>query len=407
MRLLQSILTAGWQRTLYILFVAQLVAAVGFSSIFPFLPLYVKELGSTTGLSVELLSGLVYSSQALTMMIASPFWGMLADRYSRKLMVERAMFGGTVILLLMAFVRSAEELVLLRAVQGMITGTISAVNALAAAETPREHTGYAMGLLQVGLAGGVSLGPLLGGALADLYGYSFVFYVTSALLFTAGLMVWFGVHEGEIDESTRDARHDRFLAKWQEILNTPGVLIAYGMRFLTRLGHMMIVPIMPLFIATLLPGAAAVNTLTGMVIGSAAATSAISSVYLGRLGDRIGHRRILTLSAGAAALVYVPQSLVTAAWQLLVLQALFGVTLGGMIPAISALLVRYTRVGHEGAVYGLDNSVHSGARAFAPVIGAGVALWLGLRAAFLATALIFVLAALVAAWRLPEPRGSD
>ena len=48
-------------------------------------------------------------------------------------MVERAMFGGAVILGLMAFVRSAEELVMLRALQGMITGTMSAANALVAA----------------------------------------------------------------------------------------------------------------------------------------------------------------------------------------------------------------------------------------------------------------------------------
>ena len=37
--------------------------------------------------------------------------------------------------------------------------------------------------------------------------------------------------------------------------------------------------------------------------------------------------------------------------------------IGGMIPSISALLARYTRPGLEGAVYGLDNSIGSGARA--------------------------------------------
>jgi DHA1 family multidrug resistance protein-like MFS transporter len=102
-----------WQRTLYILFVAQLFTAVGFSSMFPFLPLYVQELGSSTGTSLELLTGLVFSGQAFAMMLVAPVWGTLADRYGRKLMVERAMFGGTIILLLMAFSRSAEQLVVL------------------------------------------------------------------------------------------------------------------------------------------------------------------------------------------------------------------------------------------------------------------------------------------------------
>jgi len=136
-----------WERTLYILAFSQFITAIGFSSIFPFLPLYVKSLGSTTGLSIELLAGLVFSAQAFTMMIASPIWGGLADRFGRKLMIQRASFGGTVLLFIMAFVTSAEQLVALRAIQGLITGTVAANNALVASIAPRERTGYAMGML--------------------------------------------------------------------------------------------------------------------------------------------------------------------------------------------------------------------------------------------------------------------
>jgi DHA1 family multidrug resistance protein-like MFS transporter len=88
---------------------------------------------------------------------------------------------------------------------------------------------------------------------------------------------------------------------------------------------------------------------------------------------------------------------------LLVLYALVGVCIGGIIPAISALLARYTREGEEGAVYGLDNSITSAARAVAPLLGAGVAAWLGLRATFTATAFIFLLAGSLAAFGLPMP----
>ena len=76
-------------------------------------------------------------------------------------MVVRAMFGGAVILLMMAFVRSAEELVVLRAIQGLITGTVAAANALLASVAPRNRIGYAMGLLQVGLGAGIAFGPLI------------------------------------------------------------------------------------------------------------------------------------------------------------------------------------------------------------------------------------------------------
>ena len=397
-------LSIPWQRTLYIMFFAQFITAIGFSSIFPFLPLYVKALGTQTGLSIEFLAGMTFSAQALTMMVASPFWGALADRWGRKMMVERAMFGGTIILLLMAFVRSAEELVLLRAVQGLITGTVAAANALVAAVVPREDTGYAMGLLQVGLGSGIALGPLIGGGLADLYGYSAAFYVTSAMLFIAGILVWFGVEEKFNPAGTQANQGIRFLAGWRDIFSSPGVATTFELRFISQLGRMMIVPIAPLFIELLLVSGEGVNTFTGLVVGSAAATATISAVYLGRLGDRIGHRRILIASSAIAALLYLPHTLVTSGWQLLLLQASVGVAMGGIVPAISALLANYTRPGLEGAVYGLDNSIDAGARSLAPLLGSGVALWFGLRSTFTATALLFLAGAILAAWRLPDSR---
>jgi DHA1 family multidrug resistance protein-like MFS transporter len=273
------VLTARWQRTLTVVFIAQLTTAVGFSSIFPFLPLYVKALGTTTGLSLELLSGLVFSGQAFTMMLASPVWGALADRFGRKLMVERAMFGGALILLLMAFVRSAEQLVLLRAIQGLITGTISAANALVAAETPRQRTGYAMGLLQVSLGAGVALGPLLGGAIADWLGYRAAFFATAALLFGSGLLVWRGVQEDFIPVERSAHEKGNFLSSWQQITAAPGVMLVYSLRFISQLGRNMLVSVAPLFIQALLLASAQLNFFTGLVVGVSAATTTISAVF--------------------------------------------------------------------------------------------------------------------------------
>jgi DHA1 family multidrug resistance protein-like MFS transporter len=306
------------------------------------------------------------------------------------------MFGGAVILLLMGFVQSAEQLVLLRAVQGLITGTIGAASALVAAETPREHTGYAMGLLQVGMGVGLAAGPLIGGAIADVFGYATAFYVTAALLLIAGILVWWGVEERFEPPEALTADAKSFVAEWRHVLSAPGIPVTYGLRFLSELGRGMIFPIAPLFILTLLPDASRVNIFTGLVVGAASLTATISAIYLGRLGDRVGHRRILIASAVLAAFFYLPQSLVTAGWQLLMLQALVGVCMGGLIPSISALLARYSEPGEEGAVYGLEHSIMSAARAVAPLVGAAVAAWFGLRATFVAAALIYFVAGAMA-----------
>src|SRR5690606_28151164 len=178
-----------WQRTLGVMFVAQLLASVGFSTIFPFLPNYVEHLGVRGGGSLVFWVSAVFSVQAVSMMFAAPIWGAVADRYGRKLMVVRSLIGGAVIILLMGFARSAEELTLLRLIQGLITGVMSASSSLVASVTPRERLGYAMGLMQTANWAGVSVGPMIGGVLEFFFGYRIAFVVTAALLLLGGVLV--------------------------------------------------------------------------------------------------------------------------------------------------------------------------------------------------------------------------
>ncbi len=397
-----------WERTLYIMVFAQLLSAIAFSNIFPFLPLYIKELGSSSGLSLEVLAGLVYSGQAFSMMIASPIWGTIADRYGRKLMLERAFFGGAVLLFLMGYVQSAEQLVLLRFIQGAVTGTIAAANALVAAIAPRERIGYAMGLLQVGSWAGFGVGPLTGGLLADAFGYRSAFLVTGVMLGLAGLLVYFLVHEKFTppEQAARQPGNQlaNLLRGYRGILRSPGMPLTYSMRFLSSLGGSMITPVLPIFLLQLMPDPARVNTLAGLTGGLTYGASSISAVFLGRISDRVGHRRILTACALLAGLIFLPQGWVTAPWQLILMQALAGVASGGLLPAISALLARHSQPGEEGSVYGLDNSVGSAARSAAPLLGAGLVQFSGIPAAFIASGAVYlVMAGLAGGWRLSRP----
>lgn len=388
-----------WQIALAIVFFAQLMTATGFSLVFPFLPLYVDDLGSIYGLSTELLAGLVIGVQGFTMMVVSPLWGAIADRHGRKLMVMRAQYGGAVILLMMAFAQNAEHLIVLRGIQGMITGTVAANSALIASKVPRDRIGFAMGSLQVGLWGGLATGPLIGGFLADAYGFAMPFYITALLLLISGVLIHVGVEENFTPVEDTEQRPG-LVEQWQHVLGAEGVPFVYTVRFLTGIGRMMIIPIAPLFVASLLPDSVSGQSIyAGLLISVSSLTATLSGVYLGKLGDRIGHRIVL-IGAGTAALVlYIPQVFVTSVWQLIVLQGLAGLAMGGLIAAPSALLAQYTQPGEEGAVYGIDSSVMSGSRAVAPIIGGMIALWFGYRGTFALTAL-FLAAVAFTAWQL-------
>ncbi len=375
---------------------------IGFSSIFPFLPLYIESIGKVSSIKMEILMGLVYSGQAFTMMIASPIWGNLADRFGRKLMVVRAMLGGSVILTLMAFVRSAEELVFLRAVQGLITGTVGSANALVASSVPKKHIGYAMGVLQMGIGIGIAIGPLIGGMMADLFGYRSAFYVTGGMLLISGFTVLFGVKEEFKKPGKKERSQISFISGWHNVLIAKGVLITFCLRFTNQMGRMIFIPILPLFVATLIDQGAKVNSFTGLIIGVTSATMTTSSIYLGRLGDRIGHRHIVIGASLFCGLFLAFQAFVTTGWQLLIFHAIFGIGLGGIVPGVSALLSTYTKIGEEGVVYGLDNSISSGARMIAPLLGVSIAMWFGFRSVFAIAGLLYLIAAILAIVKLPK-----
>jgi MFS transporter, DHA1 family, multidrug resistance protein len=399
---------SGWRVTLAVVLLAQFTSAVGFSMVFPFLPLYVNHLGSTMGMSVELAAGLVIGGQALTMAVAAPFWGVVADRYGRKLMVMRAMFGGAVLMGLMALVTSAEQLILLRMLQGVITGTVAANNAMAASVVPRDRIGFAMGALQVGQWAGVAAGPLLGGLLADAFGFAFPFYLTALLLFVAGVLVYFGIQEAVMPRRKKDAPQMSIMDQWKAVLTAEGVTPVYLLRFMSGVGRTMIIPIAPLFVVSLLPTEVAGQSIyAGLVMSVSSGAGTISGIYLGRLGDRIGHRIVLLGCAVMATVFYIPQVFVSSVEQLLLLQAITGLASGGLIAAPAALLAQYTRQGEEGVAYGFDNALFSGARAVAPMVGAGVAALGGLRATFAAAALLHLSVVFITHRLLPAKPKSD
>jgi DHA1 family multidrug resistance protein-like MFS transporter len=400
------------------MFAAQLLSAIGFSTIFPFLPNFVEHLGSSTGAPVLLMVTLVFSVQGVAMAIASPIWGALSDRWGRKPMVERAMYGGAAVILLMAFVRSSEELVALRLIQGLITGVVSAATSLVASTAPRERMGYAMGVMQTALWAGVSVGPVFGGLFEYAFGYRAAFVLTALLLLVAGVLVTTLVHESFTPvERPRTGFVGGLGAAFGHVLRAPGVATVFLVRFSAWLGRTMIVPFLPLFVTGLMAGADTSGIVTGLAIGAASATGTFTSIALGKLGDRIGHRPILIVGALATALVYVPLAYVDAAWQLVLLYALTGATIGGVLPAISAMLAELTERGEAGSVYGLDNAIVSSARAVSPIVGGALvaAVVVGREpvgtdygVVFLAAAGLFALTGVLAAWRIPRrPRPED
>jgi DHA1 family multidrug resistance protein-like MFS transporter len=78
-----------------------------------------RNWGGTELEQVEFQSGLLFASHAVAMAVFSPIWGSVADRYGRKLMVERAMFSEAVLMGAMGFVQNVQQLMILPILQGL------------------------------------------------------------------------------------------------------------------------------------------------------------------------------------------------------------------------------------------------------------------------------------------------
>jgi MFS transporter, DHA1 family, multidrug resistance protein len=403
---------SDWRRVLWVMFGAQLLSAVGFSTIFPFLPNYVEHLGSRSGAPLLLMVTLVFSLQALAMAVASPIWGALSDRWGRKPMVERALYGGAILILWMGFVNSSEELVAVRILQGLVTGVVSAGVTLVAAVAPRDRLGYAMGVMQTGLWAGVSIGPVIGGLLEYWFGFRVAFILTAALLFAGGLLVSLLVRENFVRPAGQRGGVGGIAIAFGQVWRSPGVATVMLVRFTSWLGRTMMIPFLPLFVSGMMAGAATAGIVTGLAIGVASAAGTVTSIYLGRLGDRIGHRRVLISGCLATAAAYLPLAYASEPWQLVVLYGLTGATIGGVLPSISALLAQLTDRGLAGSVYGLDNAVVSGARGVSPLIGGAIVgfaaagrdpIWLDYAVVFQSAAVLFALTVVLTVWKVPKP----
>jgi DHA1 family multidrug resistance protein-like MFS transporter len=393
----------SWKRTLVVVWIAEFVVMVGFAMVMPFLPFYVQELGVSDPDQVKFWSGLIVSAHAITMAIFAPIWGSLADRHGRKLMLERAIFGATLVMTLMAFARNPQQLLALRLLEGCLTGTVPAATTLVASAAPRERTGFALGWLQMGMFAGVSVGPLVGGVVADSLGYQASFLFTGVCLFVSGLGVVFFVHEGfKQPQIEPGAQRPHWWDGLGMVLHSRDLLVVLSTRLLTRTGARVIAPVLPLFVATLLPEPSRVATIAGVVTGASAAASSIGAVILGRAGDRVGFRRVLLASAMTVAIFYALQAVVTNVAQLILLQFCVGAALSGTISSLTALLATLAPEGQQGAIYGVDTSVVSGANALGPMLGAALAVALDNRATFLLAAGIFALATVVVGWLLPK-----
>jgi MFS transporter, DHA1 family, staphyloferrin B biosynthesis exporter len=186
---------AIWNRNFGILWTGQFLVTAGLTVVVPLLPFYLEQLGAVSTETNMLWSGLSLAAPAIPLTLAAPFWGRLGDRYGRKLMVVRALFGIAFSMILMSRARTPLQFFIARLLQGAFGGIDNAAATFASTQTSQEIRGKIMGGLQTATAAGALIGPLAGGLLSDRYGFSPLILSIGVLIGVGGLCAAWGMRE--------------------------------------------------------------------------------------------------------------------------------------------------------------------------------------------------------------------
>lgn len=382
-----------WKKNLAVLTLGMVFAAVSYTMIIPFLPLFLLELGATEE-SVALWSGLVFSSTFLVAAIMGPVWGKRADRYGKKKMVLRAGYCLAVVYILGALVENPYHLLGMRILQGFANGFVPAALAIIATNVPKEKMGFSMGLMQGGLLVGTIVGPLFGGVLSDWFGMRMSFVVAGLIIGAITVLVTFVVKDNSRQEQTSvtSMREDMRIALTNRRVRDMLILL-----FILQMGGLTLQPIITLCVDALNPtGDALGGTViaSGLVFSLAGISGAISAPFWGRYGQKFGYYRVLVVAFTGAGLMLVGQSQSDTLTMFCTMQAIIGFFIVGVQPALNAIMVNACNADFHGRVFGIATTFNQLGCMAGPLVGGVLSGVVGNMAVFACVGLMLLATAM-------------
>ncbi|WP_010531487.1 MFS transporter [Lentibacillus jeotgali] len=376
--------------------------------VLPFLSLYIEEFGNFSDAYVQNWSGWIFGITFGTAFLFSPIWGRIGDKFGRKNILIISAAGMGLSVLLMGFADSVWELFFLRLFMGIFTGFIPMSQALISTQTPKEIAGRVLGTLQTGSVTGNLMGPLLGGVLADMFGYSATFKWVSITIFLSGLLVLLGIREVLYKNEESKDKETAYTSKQVllHILGHPVLLAVMLISALVQIAHFSIQPILSLYVAEI-HGPVSIAFFSGMAFSAAGLGNLLMARRWGRIGDRVGYIKILILLLFIAGIVYFPGAFVTNIWQLVVLRFLLGVSIGGIIPVRIAYIRQEAPLSIQGEMLGYNTSLRFLGNIIGPALGGMLSGFFGISAVFFVTSALLIVsgAIMLVTWYKHEYEG--
>lgn len=362
----------NWKRNLFLVWFGQIIALCGDSFALPFIPLYLRDRFGLTGEAERGACVAAYQFFGLmTFCISNPIWGMLADRYGRKLMLLRAYFLNGITIPLLMVAPSPAWLIAIKAIVSCFSGTVSASQALIVSNTPEEHHGFALGVLSTAVWSGTLLGLLGGGLIVSRFGYTAAFITCGAIFIFSGLLTLFFVRENFVPRSkTRTAAAQKLDPQLRFHIVT---LLVFLLMYATA--RRMDIHFVPMLVEVV-GGTDRAVLYTSYISALAAAGGILSGLMFGALSDRFPTWLITLPAMLAAGATTILQGRSDSLWMLATCRFLNYFAAGGIEPVFLSALSKIVPAANRGTALGWSASVRvAGGMTAAALSGAVISHW--------------------------------
>ncbi len=342
------------------LFISIFAAVTGVGIVVPLLPVYAHDLGAS-GLYIALIFG----GFSLSRTVFLPWFCRISDRRGRKPVLTLGLFCYFLISIAFIFSYDIKSLIMIRIVQGIGSAMVMPVaQAYIGDITPTGKEGISMGMFNMSVFLGLSIGPLLGGSIKDYYSLDAAFGCMGALAFGAFCLSLFFLPP---------AREERIVVAgyrhvpWRRLLLDRGVISIFSFRFVYVTCIGVIWGFLPVFgdTAFSLPSAS-----IGFLVMLGVAVGGMMHLPMGAVADRMD-KRVLVITGGlitTTALMLIGSA--EGFWDLFFANLIFGIGGGMSMPSLMAISVM---IGHRtqamGAVMALVTVAHSLGMFFGSMIG--------------------------------------
>jgi len=380
-----------WRSLLVAYGITSTIEAIGVSQIFAYLPLRLREVGLPEA-DIPAFTGIFTSLIFVFGILLVPFWGVWADKYSRRAVIVRSAVVEAVVFAGVAAAREPWQLAGALLLTGLQLGNTGVMLAALRDVTPRQRIGTMSALFGATSPIGFAVGPVVAGLMVDGLGLPLTTVFWSSAALSAAIVVVLLLGTVEIRPETVPTGRIVALARAAVV----GVLrdaavrrlfVVFGVAILANQMHR---PFLPILVEEIFGTGAGLASAIALVTGTAALAGALVSPASGPLGDRVGFRPVLTVSlvAGGVAVGLMP--LASGVLVLAGLAALYAAFQAAVQAMMFSLIATEAPPERRSATLNLVLLPLYVAGIVGPSLGAAVVAVTGVAGVFPAAALVFV-----------------